>query len=83
MARNLEEGILKLVRKGHGRGEYPYKLLFEEKEIPFKEAEAKFEYMRHMNRYLKSKLIRTKIWPLGGAWKKFVVNQILSKDRIS
>lgn len=75
MARNLEEGILKLVRRGHGKGQYPYKLLFEEKEIPFKEASAKYEYMKRMNRYLKSKLIRTKKWPFGGAWKEYVISQ--------
>ncbi len=79
MTRNLKED-LELINV-HRRGKYfsknperlPVELVYHEY-VPFKEAMAKFNYLKKMNKRLKLKLIRTKVWPYGGAWKEFAEN---------
>lgn len=52
---------------------FPAKLAFVENDVPFREAYAKFKYMRGMNRKLRKKLIETRRWPLGGPWLVFLI----------
>jgi predicted GIY-YIG superfamily endonuclease len=79
MARNLvKEGLTSIdipsnvFFEGHPE-RFPLKLVFQENNVPFKEALAKFRYMRKMNRKLKKKLIETKRWPMGGEWLAFLL----------
>lgn len=48
----------------------PVKLIYKE-HVPFKEANAKFTYLKKMNHRLREKLVTTNRWPYGGAWKEF------------
>lgn len=57
----------------------PVKVVFQENEVPFKEAYAKFKYLRKMNRYLRNKLINTKKWPIGGEWKEYLERYRINK----
>ena len=80
MTRSLKRTLLNINVLNYGHAsKYPERLpvevVFEERNVPFKEAHAKFKYLRKMNRYLRNKLIRTKIWPLGGDWKEFVLKE--------
>lgn len=50
----------------------PAKLVYEEKSLLFKEAYAKFRYMKKMSRKQKIRLINEGIWPIGGTWKKYI-----------
>lgn len=76
MARDLRKELIFIndFRKGfyfyNHPERVPVKLLYQEN-CPFKEANAKFKYLRTMNRRLKTKLITTNKWPYGGAWKEF------------
>ncbi len=75
--RNLEKELIKmrLLILPHFKrcpSRLPVRVVFQEKNVPFLEAYAKFNYLREMNRYLKNKLIRTQEWPMGGAWKRFL-----------
>lgn len=58
-----------------GSEDNPVKVVFEEKNVPFKEAYAKVRYLKKMNRYLRNKLIQTKKWPLGGEWKEHILKE--------
>jgi putative endonuclease len=58
----------------------PVKLLYEEPGLPFREAYAKFRYLRTMPRRLKEKLIYKKKWPLGGELKEFLKRQSTKSD---
>jgi len=58
-----------------GSREHPVRIVFEERNVPFKEAFAKAKYLKKMNRYLRNKLIRTKKWPIGGEWKEFILKE--------
>ena len=50
----------------------PVVLVYEEKDLVFREAYAKSRYLKEMNRKLRLKLIETKVWPIGGAYKKYL-----------
>jgi putative endonuclease len=69
----VEINVLKKRRYFNGHPErIPVKVVFQENNVPFREAYSKFSYLRKMNRYLKNKLIRTKKWPVGGPWKEYM-----------
>jgi len=78
MCRDLNRKFLEINR---GKGIYfskhperfPVSLVFCEKELLFREAYAKSNYMKEMNRKLKEKLIKTSIWPVGGPWKEYIL----------
>lgn len=53
----------------------PVKVIYEENELPFREAFAKYQYLREMNRKLKDKLMKTRCWPLGGPWRRYLVQK--------
>jgi len=50
----------------------PFKVIYEEKDLIFKEAQAKHEYLRLMNRRQRIKLITTGKWAKGGPWKEYL-----------
>ena len=50
----------------------PVRIVHKETHLPFREAFAKAQYMKEMNRKLKKKLIETGVWPVGGPWKEYV-----------
>lgn len=81
MTHNLKKALIEIniFRKGIYFSKHPerlpVKIIFKEMNVPFKEAYAKLLYMRKMNRYLKKKLIKTKKWPMGGSWKKYLESQ--------
>lgn len=79
MVQDLEEQLhfINNDRKGFYFNTHPERvpvMLRYEENIPFKEAHAKFKYLRKMNKRLKKKLIETKRWPYGGTWKVFAEN---------
>lgn len=51
---------------------FPVKVVFKETFLPFREAFAKKCYMRLMNRKLRSRLILTKKWPIGGPLLEYI-----------
>jgi len=51
---------------------FPVKVVYTEERLPFREAFAKYQYLRKMERIAKEKLITTKKWPIGGAWREFL-----------
>jgi putative endonuclease len=51
----------------------PVKVIFKETHLPFKEALSKAIYLKDMNRKLKKKLLNTGVWPIGGAYKEYLV----------
>ena len=72
MTRNLKKELLliNVFRKGFYFNTHPERvpveLMYKER-APFKEANAKYTYLRDdMNQRLKKKLIATKVWPYGG-----------------
>lgn len=78
MTRNLKKEIaeIKMYHKGiyfskHPE-RFPIKLVFEEKNVPFKEAYAKNLYLKEMKRYMKEQLIEHKKWTMGGPWKAYL-----------
>ena len=50
----------------------PFKVAYKERNLPFKEAYAKHEYLRLMNHRQRARLIETKTWTKGGPWKKYL-----------
>lgn len=76
LTQNLEEELIFIndFRRGYYFNTHPervpVKLQYEE-HVPFREATAKSQYLKKMNRRLKKKLIATHEWPYGGAWKEF------------
>lgn len=81
------DGRLKEI--GNGKGSHfhkhperlPVRVLHVEKGLPFREAFAKYSYLKTMPRRLKEKIIYKKKWPLGGAWKKFLMREDEFKNR--
>lgn len=77
---NLKERIKEIES---GKGAYfhkhperlPVEVLYEEPGLPFREAFAKYSYLRIMPRRLKEKIIYKKTWPVGGAWKRFLMRE--------
>jgi len=85
MCRNIDKRLAEIGRcKGayfHKHSErLPVKILFIEKELQFKEAYAKYRYMRSMPRKQKEKLILRHQWPLGGPLKEYLLS-VYKKDR--
>ena len=79
MTQNLEKQLLLINnnREGFYFSTHPERVpvtLRYEENIPFKEAHAKFKYLKEMSRRLRKKLIETKRWPFGGAWREFAIN---------
>lgn len=78
MTRDLNKALIEIniLREGIYFNKHPERIpvevVFAEKNVPFKEAYAKYQYLREMNRYLREKLIRTKKWPFGGPWKEYI-----------
>lgn len=78
MSHNIEKALfeIEVLKKSiyfHKHSErLPVEVVFKEENIPFKEAYAKYKYLRKMNRYLKNRLITRKKWPVGGEWKKYL-----------
>lgn len=50
----------------------PVKVVYKEENLPFKEAFAKFKYLKEMRTPLKKRLIFKHIWPNGGPYKRFL-----------
>jgi len=64
--------------KGHPE-RLPVKITFEEKGLPFREALAKFDYLKLMNRRQRARLIATNKWYIGGPWREYLENKGLYK----
>lgn len=78
MTRSVRRTLLNINVLKYGqinKDKLPVKVIFEERNVPFKEAYAKFKYLRKMNRYLRNKLIKRKQWPIGGEWKEFILRE--------
>ena len=78
MTRSMKRKLLdiNILRSSQIRDEIlPVKVIFLERNVPFKEAYAKVKYLKKMNRYLRNKLMRTKKWPIGGEWKEFILKE--------
>ena len=52
----------------------PVKVVFLEKGLPFRQALAKRNYLKEMNRKLREKLVKTGKWPLGGSLKEYILS---------
>jgi putative endonuclease len=50
----------------------PVTVVFKETNLIFKEAHAKYSFMKKMNKTMKNRLIKTRKWPIGGALKKYI-----------
>ena len=79
MSRNLKLDLEAIENGGFwyfrkNKGLTPVKVVYKEPRVPFKEAWAKHTYLRMMTKLQRSKLIKTKKWPLGGAWKRFLLD---------
>ena len=69
MTRNLKKELARINVLKKGRyfnashpERVPVTVVFEEKNVPFREAYAKFSYLKGLNRVQREKLIRTKKW---------------------
>jgi predicted GIY-YIG superfamily endonuclease len=51
----------------------PVKVVYEEKKVRFKEAYAKCLYLYQMNRVWKERLIKTRVWPIGGPLREWII----------
>lgn len=79
MTRNMKR-VLAESNTTHGRAWFlghpercPVKVAFVETGLPFRQALAKREYIKEMNRKLREKLIRTRKWPLGGSLREYIM----------
>lgn len=61
----------------------PVKIVFEEVGLPFREALAKFDYLKIMNRRQRLNLIRKQAWYIGGPWKEYLENKGVIKKWIT
>jgi len=83
MTRNLKKELIEIreFRKGRYFGKYPERfpveVVFKEVNLLFKEAMAKFNFMKKMNKTMKLRLIETKAWPIGGTLREFILSQEL------
>lgn len=55
----------------------PLTLVFKEKQLPFKEAYAKAQYMKRMTRKQKERLITKNLWPIGGKIREYMDREML------
>jgi predicted GIY-YIG superfamily endonuclease len=76
MARNIKKELaqINVLKKGRYFNKQhpervPVTVVFEEKNLPFREAYAKFSYLKGLNRVQREKLIRTKKWNSG--WRLY------------
>jgi len=53
----------------------PVEIVFKEERLPFKEAYAKSKYLKEMNKKMRERMLRKKMWPIGGSWKKYLLSQ--------
>jgi predicted GIY-YIG superfamily endonuclease len=53
----------------------PVKIVYEEYGLPFREALAKSDYLKLMNRRQRTKLIMTNKWHIGGPWREYLENK--------
>jgi len=78
MTRNMKKELIyiNVFRKGthfcNHPERVPVKVVYQETSVPWKEAIAKYHYLREMTKRLRKKLIDTKKWPYGGTWRKFL-----------
>jgi predicted GIY-YIG superfamily endonuclease len=57
----------------------PVKTAYIEQGLPFREALAKFDYLKVMNRRQRTKLIVTNKWHIGGPWREYLESKGLYK----
>lgn len=78
ITRNLDKELIEIrvFRKGIYFGKHPdrlpVKVVFKEINLIFKEARAKFNFMKKMNKTMKVRLIETKKWSIGGSLKEYI-----------
>ena len=76
MARDINKTLLvanHLKQDGHLKEKnLPIKISFKEEGLSFREAWAKKQYMRQMNRKLRTKLVTTGRWPMGGQYRRWL-----------
>jgi len=51
----------------------PVKIVFQESRLKFREAYAKYRYMREMNRKMRLRLIAKKVWPMSGPLLEYII----------
>lgn len=79
ITRNLRRTVadMNVLRKNIYFSKHPERVpavaAFEEKRLKFREAYAKWQYLREMNRLQRRNLIRTKRWPIGGALLDYIL----------
>lgn len=79
MTRNLKRTVadVNVMRAGIYFSKHPERLpakaVFSETRLNFREALAKAQYMKEMNRKLRTKLIKTGMWPVGGPLLKYIL----------
>jgi putative endonuclease len=66
-ARDVEKEIneLNVMKKGYFRrnpDKTPIKIVFRDNNLPFREAFAKYHYLREMNRCMRKRLVKTQKW---------------------
>lgn len=52
----------------------PVEVVYKETQLKFREARAKSRYLKEMTRRLRTKLIETGKWPIGGDLKKYIMS---------
>lgn len=83
--------VLKQVADGKIRhfrkpSRFPVKVVFQETQLPFKEAYIKFKYLRQANRVYRKKIIDTKCWPAGKLLQPLILKKMekyLAEDTAS
>lgn len=79
ITRNLKRALadVNVLRKNIYFSKHPERVpaqtAFEEKRLKFREAYAKWQYLREMNRRQRKKLITTRRWPIGGALLDYIL----------
>lgn len=81
MTRNLKKELIEIgeLKKGIYFTKHPerlpVKVVFKETNLIFKEARAKYTFMKKMNKTMKLRLIETKKWPIGGALREYILSR--------
>jgi len=75
MTKNLRRVLAEanIIRKGRFSlpNKFPAKVVFQEFQVPFREAMVKIQYLKEMTKRVKIKLIETKKWPNAKVLKEY------------
>ena len=81
MTGNFDKAIRRInARKGYYFSthpeRFPFRVVFREDGLPFREAWAKQSYIRTMRSPYRRKIVQEQKWVIGGAWRDYIVNYL-------